>query len=324
LLYNRSGLEPGSNALARLKLGHPVVLVPGDRFILRLPSPSETIAGGVVLDATPLRGQSRPEARRWLESLQETGGIPESLLLRRVARRQTEGLDRATASRDTGMTQTRIGEIFGRCVLAKKLAEISGSHFVERVLYDSALTRVETEVARFHASSPAQAGIKRADLRTRTGLPPALFTTALDELVSNKVVRISGDLVAGQGFAVKLTASDHGSLEALASLYAKAGLETPGLRDIASGLRIADREIQRLLAVLVKEKILVKIGNDAYVHRDRLAELRLKLSGVRGQSMDVVQFKQLTGLSRKHAIPWLEYLDRERITRRVGDARLVL
>jgi selenocysteine-specific elongation factor len=324
LLYGRSELEPGSNALARLKLGQRVVLAPGDCFILRLPSPSEPIAGGVVLDATPLQKQSRSEARHWLESLQEAKDIPEALLLRRVARRQREGLDRAAASNETGMTQAKIGEIFGRCVGKKKIVEIGGSHFVVRDLYEAALARLQTEIDKFHAEAPAQSGIKRADLQSRSGLPPALATAALDELARNSVVSISGDTVSRQGFDAKLNASDHGSLDAIAGMYVKAGLETPTLRDIAASLRIAEREVQRLLVVLLRDKILAKIGNDAYVHRDRLTELRSKLSSIRGQSMDVVQFKQLTGLSRKYAIPWLEYLDRERVTSRVGDVRLVL
>jgi selenocysteine-specific elongation factor len=156
------------------------------------------------------------------------------------------------------------------------------------------------------------------------GLPPALFASSLDDLITNRVVSINGDLVSRHGYVVTLTASDHDNLEAIAKAYGKAGLATPSLRDVATSLRIAEREAQRLVAVLAKDKIVVKIGNDAYVHRDRLAEFRLKLRSIRGQSMDVAYFKQLTGLSRKHAIPWLEYLDRERITQRAGDTRLVL
>jgi selenocysteine-specific elongation factor len=138
------------------------------------------------------------------------------------------------------------------------------------------------------------------------------------------VVKSNGDLVSAFGFVAQSNANDSRGLALLASLYKKAGLETPSLSGVASLLRTTDGETRRLVAVLVKEKVLVKIGNDAYVHRDRLAALRLQLSDLRGQTLDVARFKELSGLSRKHAIPWLEYLDRERVTRRVGETRVVL
>jgi len=324
LLYGQSRLEPGSRAFARLKLRQPVVLAPGDRFILRLPSPSETIGGGIIFDAHPLAKQSRAQALRWLQSLQEANGVSELLLWQRIRRRQWEGLDRAAASRETGMTQIRVDEILDQCVRRKALAQVGKSQFVDRALFDSAGQQVENEIARYHANSPAQDGIRRTDLQSGSGLPAALFGSVLDELVTRKVIKINGDLVSASGFVAQLGANDHYNLDILANRYERAGLETPSLSALAPILRTTEGEAQRLVAILLKEKVLVKIGNDVYVHRNRLAELRLKLSALRGQILDVTQFKRLTGLSRKHAIPWLEYLDRERITRRTGDTRLVL
>jgi selenocysteine-specific elongation factor len=324
LLYSRSRLEAGSDALARLKLRHPVVLAPGDRFILRLPSPSETIAGGMVLDAHPLAKQSRQDALRWLKSLRQAEEDPESLLMHRVSRRSEEGLDRSAAIREMAITSSRLDELVHLCILANKLASISDSRLVDRALYDSALRRVQTELARYHADSPAQEGIRRGDLQSRCRLPSALFTSVLDQMSASKTVIVKGDFVSAAGFAVQLSAGDRRLLESIANLYAQAGLEILGLRDVAPALRIDEKELQRLLAVLLRQETLVKIGNDAYVHNARLSELRQKLGRLRGRPIDVIEFKRLTGLSRKHAIPWLEYLDREHITRRVGDARLVL
>jgi selenocysteine-specific elongation factor len=324
LLYSRSRLEAGSEAPARLKLRHPVVLAAGDRFILRLPSPSETIAGGLVLDAHPLAKQSRQHAWRWLKSLQQAWENPESVLIQRVSRRGEEGLARSAALREMAMTSSRLDELINLCILANKLARIEDSRLVDPALFDSALRRVQTELAGYHSGSPAQEGIRRGDLRGRCRLPGALFTSALDRLAAEKTVIVKGDLISAAGFAPQLSSGDGRLLDAIANLYAQAGFETPALRDIASVLRVSEKEIQRLLAVLLKRKALVRIGNDAYVHQTRLSELRHKLAPLRGRSIGVVEFKQLTGLSRKHAIPWLEYLDREHITRRVGDARLVL
>lgn len=324
LLYGRTKLESGAVGPARLRLRRPVVLVPRDRFILRLPSPSETIAGGVVLDAHPLAKQSRRDALAWLESLQQADADPESILVRRVSRRRLEGLERSVAVREMAMTPARLDAMIRRSLEAGKLAWIGDSRLVERAEYDAALQRVHAEVAAYHAAEPTHEGMRRATLQTNCALPGLLFTAVLDELVKENNLRIAGDLVSTSGFIAKQNAGDRRLLDTAIAHYAEAGLETPSLRELAAALRITEAEGQRLLTTLVKENALVRIATDAYVHAEKLAELRGKLAAFRGRSIGVVEFKQLTGLSRKHAIPWLEYLDRERITRRTGDARLVL
>jgi selenocysteine-specific elongation factor len=324
LFYGRPKLESGAIAPARLRLRRPVVLAPGDRFILRLPSPAETIGGGMVLDAHPLAKQSRRDALRWLESLSHAGSDPESILVRRVARRHQDGLEQSAAVREMAMTPARIETIVSRCLAAKKLARIGEIHLVERAVYDAAMQRMLAEIAAYHAAQPAHEGIRRVALQTRCGLSGMLFTAVLDELAQKKILRVAGDLIAAQGFAAKQNAGDRRLLDLVIAHYAKAGLETPPLREVAAALGITEAEGQRLLAVLVKENALVRIASDAYVHAEKLRELREKLAALRGRSIGVVEFKQLTGLSRKHAIPWLEYLDRAHITRRTGDMRQVI
>jgi len=324
LLYSRSRLEAGSEALARLKLSRPVVLAPGDRFILRLPSPSETIAGGIVLDAHPLAKQSRQDSLRWLKSLQQAAGDSESLLMQRVSRRGEDGLHRSAALREMAMSSSRLDELINRCIFAKKLAPIADSRLVDWALHDSALRRIQAELTGYHAGSPAQEGIRRGDLQSRCRLPGALFAAVLDQMAASKTVIVKADLVSAAGFTAQLNSGDHRLIEAITNVCAQAGLETLGVRGVALAVRTDEKEIQRIFAMLLRQKTLVKVGHDAYVHSARLSELRQKLDRLRGRSIDVVEFKQLTGLSRKHAIPWLEYLDREHITRRVGDERLVL
>ncbi|HVY91814.1 MAG TPA: GTP-binding protein, partial [Bryobacteraceae bacterium] len=291
LLYGRTRLEPGAVAPVRLRLRRPIVLAPRDRFILRLPSPSETIAGGVVLDAHPLAKQSRRDALRWLESLQQAGD-PESILVRRVSRRHLEGLERSVAVSEMAMTPARLDVIINRSVAAGKLAWIGDSRLVLRADYDAALQRVEAEVAACHAAEPTQEGIRRSALQTRCALPGPLFTAVLDELVKEKNLRIAGDLVSAPGFAAKQNAEDRHLLDAAIAHYAKAGLETPSLREVAAALRITEPQGQRLLTTLAKERALVRIATDAYVHAEKLAELREKLTPLRGRSISVVEFKQ--------------------------------
>jgi selenocysteine-specific elongation factor len=122
-----------------------------------------------------------------------------------------------------------------------------------------------------------------------------------------------------------ISGSDAEKLNSVIAIYRSAGLAAPSVREAAQQLRIGEAEIRRLITLLIRDKTLLRMGSDdAFVHAGALRELAGRLSAMKGKTIDVAAFKALTGLTRKHAIPLLEYLDRERITRKQGDVRIVL
>jgi selenocysteine-specific elongation factor len=108
--------------------------------------------------------------------------------------------------------------------------------------------------------------------------------------------------------------------------FASAGLKVPALKEVLAGLKIDQARAQKIVTLLLRDKILVKISDDLVFHQAALTELRKSLARQKTQSprIDVATFKNLAGVSRKYAIPLLEYLDRERVTRRDGDQRTIL
>jgi selenocysteine-specific elongation factor len=110
------------------------------------------------------------------------------------------------------------------------------------------------------------------------------------------------------------------------SAFAKAGLEVPALKDVLAGVKVDKGRAQKIVTLLLREGTLVKLSDDLVFHRDALSGLKQSLCDQKRNSdrLDVARFKDLTGVSRKYAIPLLEWLDRERVTRRVGDARVIL
>jgi selenocysteine-specific elongation factor len=108
--------------------------------------------------------------------------------------------------------------------------------------------------------------------------------------------------------------------------FAVAGLRVPALHEVIAGLRVDKTRAQKIVTLLMKDKVLVKISDELVYHRGALEQLRRLVAAQKARSpkMDVAKFKELTGVSRKYAIPLLEYLDRERVTKRVGDAREIL
>ena len=108
--------------------------------------------------------------------------------------------------------------------------------------------------------------------------------------------------------------------------FANAGLKVPALHEVIAGLKVDRVRAQKIVTLLLRDRILLKISDELVFHRDALDELRRRIAAQKAKSpkIDVAMFKELTGVSRKYAIPLLEYLDRERVTKRVGDAREIL
>lgn len=104
-----------------------------------------------------------------------------------------------------------------------------------------------------------------------------------------------------------------------------AGLAAPLSTEVADRVSITHAEMRRLVTILQRERVLIRMGSDAlYVHHSAIERLRIDLQRMRGQSLDVARFKELTGLSRKYAIPLLEYFERERVLRKLGGQRVIL
>jgi selenocysteine-specific elongation factor len=116
------------------------------------------------------------------------------------------------------------------------------------------------------------------------------------------------------------------SKKIIENAFATAGLKVPALREVIAGLRIDKLRAQKLVTLLLRDKTLVKVSDELVFHSGALVALRGQISEYKAKSsiIDVAHFKDLTGVSRKYAIPLLEYLDRERVTRRKGDTREIL
>jgi selenocysteine-specific elongation factor len=162
-------------------------------------------------------------------------------------------------------------------------------------------------------------------LQNQTGLSKELFDFSIEKLAHERRLRLNGEFLSPFESNAQAIGRDQTALAAIADMYHSAGLATPQGAEVAATLKLSDAEMPRLMTLLLRDKILIRMGADAlYIHQSALAQLRARISELRGQTLDVTRFKLLTGLSRKYAIPLLEYLDRERVTRKDGDQRLVI
>jgi len=181
-------------------------------------------------------------------------------------------------------------------------------------------------VAGFHQENPLVAGIGKEQLRERVEASGEVFAAAMEILVREKKLAADGEIVHLPGRGVVMKDEETESKKIIESAIASAGLKVPALKDVLAGLKVDKARAQKIVTLLLRDKVLVKISEDLVFHRDALVDLRKRMTSEKARSpkIDVARFKDLAGVSRKYAIPLLEYLDREHVTRRVGDERVIL
>ena len=321
VLYNTKQIAPGDEGFAQLRLPEAALLLPGDRFIMRQFSPVTTIGGGIVLDAAPI---ARAEARdNFLQTM--AGGDPASILRARIARRQHEGISLSRLTRETGWNRNVIEAKLSPAVRDQQVLRI-GDRFAETRELEDLKLHLQRTLEQFHKKNPLVGGIGREELREQLKASAEVFAAVAGALVREKKVEIAGDSVrlAGRGVAMKDEEAE--SKRIIEDAFAAAGLKVPALREVLAGLKVDKLRAQKIVTLLLRDKTLIKISEELVFHRGALEELRRQMAAYRAKSskIEVAQFKEMTGVSRKYAIPLLEYLDRERVTKRVGDAREIL
>ncbi len=197
---------------------------------------------------------------------------------------------------------------------------------IAQAAFDSVRESLLETLAKFHNANPLVAGISKGELHEKLDLPAQVFEGAIEDLVRNKKVEISGETVRTAGRGVVMKDDEAESKQTIELAFAKAGLTVPALKDVLASLPVDKARAQKIVTLLLRDRVLIKLSDDLVFHRDALAELRRKLVEQKTKSpkIDVARFKELTGVTRKYAIPLLEYFDRERVTRRVGDERIIL
>jgi len=322
-------LAPGGSALANLKLQDEVLVLPGDRFIVRQFSPVVTIGGGAVLDPLARRPMLRDAGHAaFLETL-EQGNHEETVAA--MTERALFGLGYEEIVARTGWAEKEIQgaleKVHGsgrvRIVSAEPLVLVSGK------LFEEVRKKIIERVEKFQKENPLLPGIPREDLRASLGrrVRSETFRAALEELAAQKKLDAQGEFVKKAGSEIALLPEEAKAREQIEAAFASAGLAVPSVKEVLAKLTVEAKRAEKLLQILLREKDLIRVSPELIFHRQALGQLKEQLSSykkAKGDRISVPAFKELTGITRKYAIPLLEYLDREHVTRRVGEERVIL
>jgi selenocysteine-specific elongation factor len=305
-------VEEGGRAFVRLLLEHPVLLKPGDRFIVRQFSPLVTIGGGVVLDTQPpLRAKKAWVAAR----LEQLEGAPLERRLALWVVETPQGADAAALAARAGLTVEKLQQ----AAPAAGLALLRGERLrvATRGQVQERARRLLAQLEQFHAANPLVGGMPRA----AAGLDAGWLDAVLE---GEREIVAEGEALRLRGFQPKRRAEEAEAEERMENVFRRAGLEAPPVKEALAQAGLDEARARKLLQLMLKDGRLVRVSPELVLHREAADRLKGMLAGKRGLKFGVGEFKEWTGVSRKYAIPLLEYLDRERVTRREGDRRVVL
>ncbi len=334
VLLGQSEVAAGSSCLAQLRLESPALGLPGDHFIIRSYSPATTIGGGTIIDALPQKHRLRqsPQVVSQLEKLAASDEIERTALMVEMAGEQ--GMTLAEIAARCGAPDEAIRRAAESSTRSRRLIAASSNPLllIARPAFEELAKSVRRLLKDFHEKAPLESGMGREEIREKVfaHLPQEIFRAVINHLTDRKEIVTDKDLLRLSGHLVALSPEEQAAKDRLAELYSRAELQTMTLEDaiaqVGPQFGIDSHRAQRFAQMLINSGELVRVS-DLIFHRNTLDHLRSILQKFKvenGPRIDVGSFKDLTGVSRKYAIPLLEYLDRQRVTRRVGDSREIL
>ena len=334
-LYPLEGkaVAPGRRATVQIRLEQPAMCWIGDRFILRMDSPPVTVGGGVVLDDLPPRHRARnlPGQLSALEELRsglEAGdGDPDRARIEFLVRSKGKlGIDVTELTARTGSAESRLLERLRQLPEIELIPQeppLAVTRAALRNLEASMLSYLDE----FHSRNRLAAGVPREELRNRFMEASGMdyFQFLLRRLEHRRRIRIDRSIVMRRGWEPRLNPVQERVRRSILGALRKRFPRPPTLAELKDRLHHSPTRTEEVYFFLIQQGDLLRVGGELVLtpsQADRLKnELGMKFSP--GQSFSVPEFKDALGISRKYAIPFLEYLDREGVTRRQGDTRLV-
>jgi selenocysteine-specific elongation factor len=317
-LLERDELRGGEAGWVQLFATQPVVALDGDRFILRVPSPAATVAGGVIVDSAPRRHRRRDPAV--LADLAARARADPATAAVLELGKHPWGLVGAELARRLGLSPDQMETVLaplGERGAVRRLA----SRWLTREQWDRSVARVLNGLTAYHETQPLRRGMPKEELRSRTSMPAELFAELLTVLAAEQAVIDQGGEVAAATHQPALTSEQEIAIAAFVAELEGQPFNPPPLPDLVRRYRLTPA----LLQYLVVDGRVVRVNDDTAFARsaydDAVSRIRHHLAEHR--TLTVAAARDVLGSSRRYVLPLLEWLDAQKITRRVGNDRIL-
>ena len=328
IILDREEIKPGEEASLQLRLEEPVVALPGDRFVIRSYSPVSTIGGGEILDAFPTRHKRLSEQLKGEMAILEKGSDDEKIRLR-LLKAGPAGLSWPELVMRSNLLPSKLKPLVDHLVAKGGVLRFNGDRL--RYLHPQVMDDLQrfslNYLKEFHQKNPLQTGAMKEELKSK--LPPRvdvrLFNHLLSTLIEEKKILAEKETLRLFSHTISLKAEEKDLHKKIVLLFAKARLQPPTVKEVVAELAAPENELKPVLQLLTKEGTLVKVKDDLYFHRQALGELEGRVVAFLQQNKEMTpaQFKEVSQVSRKFAIPLLEHFDGKKLTMRIGDKRVL-
>lgn len=326
VLLDRARLEPGQQAFVHIRLRDPVAVLRGDRFVIRSYSPMRTIAGGKILNPLPPPNRKLKHIR--LEHLNILAGDDVTKIVEVCIKdAEYKGVEKKElifrSNFATDVIDNALRELQDKSYIITP--DIQKGLFIHSEYYEKAKVQILDILREYHKSYPLKPGVQKEELKSKSLVSKSLsiFDAILKDLVDNNLIKLEKDLVSLKDFHVTLNHQQADLKQKILEFYQKTGITAPTIKELKDKFK-ADG-VDEILELLLREGELVKVKDDLFFHKTAIQEIEEKIVNYFNvnKTLNAGRFKELTGLSRKYAIPLLEYFDRIQLTVRIGDERVL-
>lgn len=322
---DRDKLEPGDTAVCQVRFPKHLPGVFGDRCIVRSFSPLQTVAGGRIIN--PLGRKVRRHSRD-LETLSALGSMSgEELLLAQLRLSGRSGLTVAELRIMTDMESKLLDKTL-QLLGGKQLAfqfDREDKRYVGGNVLEALGQECLAYLAEYHRREPMRQGISRAELISSFGqsMHPKLVHFLVERMVKAGQILLEGDILRLPGHTVSLASDQSGLRNLMETAYVQSGSMPPTTKAFLEDNGLSAKDVAQMFRLLMEEGVLIKVSEEFYYARTAMDDIigRVRSFFESNQEMGPQDFRDITGLTRKFAIPVLEYLDKEKITMRIGDKR---
>jgi selenocysteine-specific elongation factor len=325
LLLERTELEPGATTFARFRLEAPLVARPGDRFVVRSYSPVVTIGGGTLLDVDPPRFKRKGPALVAHLSLLKTGE-PAAVLEEHVRHVGAAGVRLAALAGRVPFGPERLRGLLEALQPAGRVIAVDRDWFIHPDSFARLRALVMETLGAFHRANPLKPGMSREELRSRAGgADERVFAFLLSALAADGTVATERDKVRLATHEVRLTPAQQRVVDRLEEDYLRAEAAPPSAEEALGRAGLSGDDEHELFQVLAQAGKLVRVKDSLYFHARALDTIQTKLVALLRERKEIGpgDIKDLLGISRKYAIPLLEFFDQRRVTARVGERRIL-
>lgn len=319
VLFETDVLKASGQCYAQLRLQAPVVLMSGDRYIIRRFSPLETLGGGLVLDPAPGR-------RRRKDGIDDLVMLYTGTLEEKIAVKTGQAGIRGVSSGSIyGWIDDEISAIGNaiRNLTASGILMSRDDLLIHRTACMLLQEKLVSLLLEFHKKNPLKPGLQKEEARTSLGIEPDIFSFVIEK--SDRII-VDRNLLRLKDFKVSLTGVEEAYSSGILELLNRNGFQPPVKEELMAALSMDQRKINDILNLLLREGKVVKISESIYLTRELYESgISLMKKFYSGKSeMTVAEFRDLLNTSRKFALPLLEYFDAQKVTLRVGDSRKLI